>query len=162
LLTSYLRRFAPNLTPMALGFLVMVSLSLMSSVGWAVSGFPQFYESLVSKNCSADSCILTLGVVPTGTVLQATNITCDLGTTAGSPIPVIRVSLLQGPIASAQPKDGFVVNAINPTSTVNSFNFHQEIRSFFAAGSRPLVAFVADGATQTSLSCKISGDIVRP
>jgi hypothetical protein len=162
LLTSCLRYFALNRTPIALGFLVVISLSLTSSVGWAISGFPQFYESLVSKNCSANTCLINLGVVPTGAVLQATNITCNLSTTAASPITVIKVNLLEGPLASAQPKESFLVNAANPTSNINVFDFHQEIRSFFAAGTRPLVAFVADGATQTSLTCKISGDIIRP
>jgi hypothetical protein len=163
LLTSYLRRFALNRTPIALGLLVVTSLSLTSSVGWAITGFPQFYESLVSKNCSANNCFINLAIVPTGAVLQATNITCNLGTsTAGSPITVIKVNLLQGPLASAQPKESFFVNAANPTSTINVFDFHQEIRTFFAAGTRPVVAFLADGATQTSLTCKISGDIIRP
>jgi hypothetical protein len=134
---------------------------LVWAEGGAITDFPQFYESSVIKTCSESQCIIQLAPVPNNALLQATNVFCSVTTSTPQPTAFIRVSLFQGPLATAKPKESFLVDSANPTSQLNLFTLNKEIRSFFSSGTRPIFSTGTDFATQVSFYCKLSGDLVR-
>jgi hypothetical protein len=140
---------------------VFVSSSGMAGVGsGAVPGFHQFYESVIIKTCPDSQCVIQLDPVPANTLLQATNLFCSAQIQAPQATPVIRISMFQGPLATAKPKENFLVAPGN-NSQLSLFTLNHPIRSFFAAGTRPILTTGSDFATSIVLHCKLSGDLVK-
>jgi hypothetical protein len=161
---SHILRAPRATTIFAAGILAATFLVSSSSIGGinggAVPGFHQFYESVIIKTCSDDQCVIQLDPVPANTLLQATNLFCSAQIQAPQATPVIRISMFQGPLATAKPKENFLVAAGN-NSQLSLFTLNQPIRSFFAAGTRPILTTGVDFATSIGLHCKLSGDLVK-
>lgn len=150
----------------AIGIGAVVLVAGMSAAvaadGGPISGFPRFYESSATKNCSEGICIVQLSPVPNNALLQATNVSCSVQSTTPGPRPVIRLHMMQGPLTDPKAKESFFLDAANPEASTNVFGMNKEIRSFFAARTRPIFATSIDLATQINLTCKLSGDLIRP
>lgn len=127
----------------------------------AVPGFPQFYESVVTKDCSVSTdCNARFALVPANHLLEATNLSCH-GIDASKPgtsgkSAIFLLLQLRDPDPNLE-KDMFSVRVDDPTDIARStYTFNQPIRSFFPGQSRPSVTFFAGG----SFGCKLSGTLV--
>jgi hypothetical protein len=149
----------------ALAGLALASAHAAAQIGQrtgAVRGFPQFYESSVSKDCSVSTdCNARFGLVPANHLLEATNISCHGidSTKPGTSGKSATFLLLQ--LRDPDPnldKNIFSVPVDDPTDIARStYTFNQPVRSFFPGQSRPSVTFFSgDGF----FACKLSGTLV--
>lgn len=148
----------------ALAIVALVSAGAAAQIGQrtgAVPGFPQFYESLVTKDCSVSTdCNARFGLVPGNHLLEATNIFCH-GIDASKPgtsrkSTTFLLLQLRDPDPNLS-KEIFSVPVDDPTDIARStYTFNQPIRSFFPGQSRPSITFSSGGF----FGCKLSGTLV--
>jgi len=129
--------------------------------GGAVPGAPDRYEStkLVSPCSPGDNfCQMTFAAVPAGKVLEATNISCQLGLSGPTPFDFLELVLQNGTTQRPHEKTAFPVKSIVPAH----FYLNESIRFYFDIGTQPfLTVSNAPGDASGFMLCTLSGNLLN-
>jgi hypothetical protein len=140
-------------------FAVLAAASNAYAAGGAVPGAPDRYESAGSVRCTAGSfCRLVFAAVPAGSVLEATNISCDSALSSAGSLDYVEFVVEAGTFRKPHEKVSFPVHAVQP----GHFLMNEAMRFFYDAGAQPWVVLSQVPSDATGfLLCTLSGSLLK-